>query len=79
MTEKEKNGWTNDQWDSSIFMGVFLAIFAGFIYFCVNEPEFRNSDIAKNLMMLFSSGIGGMATYFFGKMKQTRNGDTKPS
>ena len=76
--EKANKNWSNQEWDSTVFMIVFLLIFAGFIGVCVHSKEFRTSDIAKNLMMVFSTVIGAMATYFFSKKQHQPNGEQRP-
>ena len=65
--------WTNEQWDSTIYMLAILGIFGIFIYMVATNSAFRDSDVADKLMIIFAGVITVMANYFFDKMKK-RNG-----
>ena len=73
--------WTNKELDSTIYMIVFLLAFIGFIAALVFYKDFRESEIAGHIMLLFSSTLGSMAIYFFGMKKngdqQNQNGGQK--
>lgn len=73
-------GWTNKQVDSTIFMGFFLIIFGGYIYFLVTNESFRDAEITSHLLLLFSGVFGAMSQYFFSQKKTddapSGNGDT---
>ena len=71
--QEEKTRWTSTEVDSTIFMSVFLVAFIGFLAGIVVFPEFRESQIIDNVMLLFSSTLGSMAIYFFG----SKNGNGK--
>jgi hypothetical protein len=71
---KEKR-WTNKEVDSTVYMVVFLCAFIGFIAALVFYKDFRESEIAGHIMLLFSSTLGSMAIYFFGNKQHHQNGD----
>ena len=72
--QKEKSSWTNEQWDSTIFMAIILIAFGIFIYMLATNNAFSTSDAADKLMLIFAGAITVMANYFFDKMKK-RNGN----
>ena len=70
---EQDTSWTNEQWDSTIFMAIILIAFGIFIYMLASNTTFRNSDAADKLLLIFAGAITVMANYFFDKMKK-RNG-----
>ena len=62
------------QFDSTVFMIIFLIIFAGFIAALIFVDDFAKSDIASHLLLLFSGVFGAMSQYFFSTKKQENEG-----
>ena len=75
MENEKKQGWTNEQWDSTCFMIIILVAFGIFIYMLATNETFRTSDAADKLIIIFAGAITVMANYFFDKMKKQQNGN----
>ena len=73
--EKEKKGWSNQEWDSTGFMVLTLILFGGYLCACWKSPEFRDSELAGDLLLIFSAVLSAMGNHFFNKKPQ-QNGDT---
>jgi len=77
---ENKKGWSNHEWDSSIFMASILIIFGGYLWLCATNAEFRGSEIGHDLLLIFSAILSAMGNYFFNKSRQAKqngNGEQK--
>lgn len=69
-TDKEK--------DSTYFLIAILLAFGGYLYACITIKEFRESDLAGQLLILFNSTFLSMREFFF-KNRRNEGGDYEPS
>ena len=76
--EKKENKWSNQEWDSTWFMVIFLVLFGIFIFASWNNETFRNSELAGDLVIVFAGVLTAMANHFFNKRAHNRNGNGSP-
>lgn len=76
MSDK-KSGWTNQEFDSTVFMLFTLCLFGAYIYACYKSEDFRTAGVSGDLLLIFSAVFSAMGNHFFNKSRR-QNGDAPP-
>ena len=70
--QQQQGGWSNKEWDSTIFLLGFLAMSGMTLWFGNYNPQFAHSEVAKSYTKIMELVWPLMVGYFFGKQNQNQ-------